>query len=356
MTIYRCGAVPDRFDTMVRDGRGRHHIVDIHAHMGVPAAAALAQPHFDPSRDPNARYTSPASQAVNRRMAETIRPALTTVEAKLADMDRMGIDMQVLSPAPPQYYYWADPELGLATSRLINEAIADAVARHPDRFAGFATLPIQAPELAVREMRRAVDELGLKGVEISTNVDGRELSDPAFAPVFAAAEDMGLVVFLHPLGFSHGERLATHYLNNIVGNPLESTVAVSHLIFGGVLDRHPGLKICVAHGGGYLPAYSGRMDHAFHARDDCRGCHHPPSHYLRRLYFDTVLFDRTQLRHLVEVYGADHLLMGTDHPFDMGESDPVGFVRGTPGLSERDVDAILGGNATDLLCLDRTLR
>ena len=154
---------------------------------------------------------------------------------------------------------------------------------------------------------------------------------------------------MHPLGFTHGQRLSEHYFNNLIGNPLESTIAVGHLIFGGVLDAYPGLKLCVAHGGGYLPGYIGRMDHAFRAREDCRQhIHREPSTYLRQLYFDTLVFDRRELKYLVETYGADHLMMGTDYPFDMSEADPVGF---HSELSQVDREKILGGTAAGLLGL-----
>jgi aminocarboxymuconate-semialdehyde decarboxylase len=198
-------------------------------------------------------------------------------------------------------------------------------------------------------MKRCVDELGLRGIEISSNVAGRELADPIFRPFFAAAEALGVLLFMHPLGFTHGQRLSEHYLNNLVGNPLESTVAVSHLIFGGVLERHPGLKLCVAHGGGYLPTYWGRMDHAWRDRDDCRqAIKQPPSEYLRRLYFDTVVFDRRHLEFLLKIYGAEKLLMGTDYPFDMAEPDPLAL---HAALDPASREQILGGNAARLLGL-----
>jgi aminocarboxymuconate-semialdehyde decarboxylase len=317
--------------------------------MGVPEAAALMKPHFRPELEPALGFNSEASKAVNHDQQAQIAPQLTTVVQKLADMDRLGIDMQVLSPAPPQYYYWADAELARTSSRLINERIAETVAAHPDRFAGLGTLPMQAPELAVAELRRCVSELGLKGIEISTNVAGAELSEERFRPVFAAAEELGVVVFLHPMGFTHGERLAAYYLNNVIGNPLESTIAVSHLIFGGVLDDHPALKICVAHGGGYLASYSGRMDHAFRHRADCQCCRELPSSYLKRMYFDTVVFDADQLRYLVKKFGADRIMLGSDYPFDMGDADPVTFLAGTEGLADDELALILGGNAAALL-------
>jgi aminocarboxymuconate-semialdehyde decarboxylase len=196
-----------------------------------------------------------------------------------------------------------------------------------------------------------VRSLGLKGFELGTNVAGADLDDPRFAPVFAAAEELGALIFLHPMGFTHGERLTQHYLNNVIGNPLETTIAVSHLIFGGVLDRHPGLKICLAHGGGYLAAYSGRMDHAYRERSDCRGCRRMPSEYLRDLHYDTVVFDRDQLEYLVARYGPDRILLGSDHPFDMGDPDPVGIVAALRNLDPDDLSKILGGNAARLLSL-----
>lgn len=350
-SIYRCDDNAASLARTVAAGDTPSIKVDIHSHMSVPEAAALAKPHFDPALDANSRYMSPEAARINHAQAEDLKPRLSTVAAKLEDMDRMGIDLQVLSPAPPQYYYWADSDLGRQTSRIINDSIAEAVAAHPDRFVGLATLPMQEPELAVSEMRRAVGELGLKGIEISTNVAGAELSEPQFAPVLQAAEELGILVFMHPLGFSHGERMQKHYLNNVIGNPLESTLALSHLIFGGILDRFPGLRICVAHGGGYLPGYSGRMDHAWRVRADCRGCQHPPSSYLKRLWFDTVVFDPDQLAYLVGKFGADKIVMGTDYPFDMGETDPIGLINAVPDLSEEDCWRILGGNACELLGL-----
>ena len=203
--------------------------------------------------------------------------------------------------------------------------------------------------MAVAELYRCVNELGMRGIEIGTSVSGRELADPELRPFFAAAEELGVLLFIHPLGFTHGERLSEHYLNNIIGNPLESTIALSHLIFGGVLDQLPGLKLCVAHGGGYLSGYWGRMDHAYRAREDCRQyISREPSSYLRQIWLDTLVFDQQQLDCLVHTHGADKLCMGTDYPFDMGDTDPVGF---HADLDEAASTRILGQNAADLLGL-----
>jgi aminocarboxymuconate-semialdehyde decarboxylase len=269
-------------------------------------------------------------------------------------MDRMGIDVQAISPAPPQFYYWAAPELGRAAARLVNDRIAEIVHDHPGRFVGLATVPLRAPEFAVTELERAVKKLGLRGVEICTNVAGAELSDERFRPFFAKAEELGILVFMHPNGFTDGRRLADHYFSNLIGNPLDSTVAVSHLIFGGVLDAYPKLKICVAHGGGYLPAYAGRMDHAHAGRSDCRLCiKKKPTSYLKRLHFDTLVFTPHQLEYLVSQYGSDRILLGTDYPYDMGMYDPLAFVESAGKLTRADREAIVGGNAVRLLKLRR---
>ncbi len=257
----------------------------------------------------------------------------------------------MLSPLPGQSVYVAPPDAAREAARLTNDGIAAAVAQHPDRFAGMGLVPFQTPELAIAEMRRCVRELGLRGVEVPSHIAGRELSEPAFRPVLAAAEELGVLLFLHPLGTSHGERLRDHYLNNILGNPIDSAIAVAHLIFDGVLEQLPGLKVCVAHGGGHAAAYWGRWDHAWGVRPDCRRhIARPPSEYLRRLYFDTLVFDRAQLRFLLSTYGADHLCLGTDYPFDMAEPDPLGL---HAELCEADRAAVLGGTAARLLGLDR---
>ncbi len=328
---------------------GRHAVIDIHCHLAIPAADALMRPHQNPAAISINSFSSPASDEVNRRQFAQIGPKLASIDHRIADMDAMGVDIQAISPSPGQYYYWAEGGLALEAARLVNDGMAEAVARHPDRLVGMGTVPLQAPELAVRELKRLTGELGLRGVEISSNVDGRELAEPEFRPFFAAAEELGVLVFMHPLGFTHGQRLSEHYFNNLIGNPLESAIAVGHLIFGGVLDAHPGLKLCVAHGGGYLPGYIGRMDHGFRAREDCRQhIRREPSSYLRQLYFDTLVFDRGELEFLVKTYGADHLMMGTDYPFDMSEPDPVGF---HAALSDADRAKILGGTAARLLGL-----
>lgn len=333
--------------------RVRGLTVDIHCHVQSKEAQALIAPHFAIEKEPSLYYATPQTRDINRQQMADIADQITNASRRIADMDRLGIDIQAISPAPPQYFYWAEPDVGRETARLINDNLAAIAAAHPDRFVAMGALPMQVPELAVAELRRCVKELGMRGIELGTNVNGEELASPRFAPVFAAAEELGILIFLHPMGFTEGRRLSAHYFNNVIGNPLDSTVAIAHLIFEGVLDRHPDLKICIAHGGGYVPMYSGRYDHVWQARAD--GHVHlkrRPSEAIRQLYFDTVVFEPDQLEYLVRRYGADHVLLGSDYPYDMAEPDPVGFIDRTPKLTAKDRARIKGLNAAELLGID----
>ena len=328
---------------------GHHLTVDIHCHLGCAEADALIQQHY-PGPPPGINdFTSERTAEVNRAQFADIGCRLYGVDQRLKDMDRLGIDVQAISPSPGQYYYFTDPGTGRNAARLVNDGIAGAVAAHPRRLVGMGTVPLQNVELAIAEMRRCVVELDLRGIEIGSNVCGRDLHDAELRPFFAAAEELDVLLFLHPLGFTHAERMREFYFNNLIGNPLESTLAVGHLIFGGVLDRFPGLKICVAHGGGYMPAYWGRMDHGWRARADCsEHCQHLPSSYLKRLWFDTLVFDQAELGALVRTLGPERLCLGSDYPFDMAEPDPVGFHAMLPDPCR---EMIVGQNAARLLGL-----
>jgi aminocarboxymuconate-semialdehyde decarboxylase len=353
--LFKClpeGApIPGRFPGPVR-ARGKWFTIDIHCHVRCEAAAQLVEGNEAVSHWFLETQASEASRALNRANGERTAAQGASPEQRLADMDRMGIDIQAISPAPRQTYYGADPDLGLAAARAVNDFIAEICGRFPDRFVGLGTVPLQAPELAVAELGRLRKSLGFRGIEIMTHVAGEDLAADRFRPVFARCEELGLVVFLHPDGFTEARRFADHYFANVIGNPLDSTVALHHLIFGGVLRDHPNLKLVVAHGGGFLAAYPGRIGHAAAARPDaCETIHRMPSTYLRRCYFDALVYTGHQLEFLVEEYGADHILMGTDYPADMGETDPLGMIEGCPGLDDAERRAILGGNAARLLGL-----
>ncbi|MEV6810308.1 amidohydrolase family protein [Streptomyces sp. NPDC051132] len=327
--------------------------VDVHAHVLLPGVEALVAglPGLAEAKALDARRNGPAALAVSGPMVRERLPRLTDVRVRLAAMDAQGVDVQVVSPSPSHYHYWADEDTAEKVYRLANEATAAHCSAAPDRLRGLGLVPLQHPEQAVRALDHALAQ-GLAGVEISSHAPGRELSDPAYEPLWARAEESGALLFLHPFGCTLDERLDRWYLSNTVGQPTENAVALSHLIFSGVLDRHPGLKVIAAHGGGYLPTHIGRSDHAWSARSDAgAGCAHPPSSYLRRLYFDSLVHDPLVLRELVRAAGADRVLLGSDFPFDMGTEDPVGALRAAR-LSDSDFHAVRGGNAAALLSLE----
>jgi len=310
---------------------------------------------YRPENEPAARFTNELSRATNKKQMENVFACLTSVEQRLADMDKMGVDVQAISCSPFQFMYALDPELGQKTARAINENLAAIVTKHPDRFVALANVPLQAPDAAAEELDYCVRRLGFRGVEIGTNVAGKEISRGRDA-FWAKVQELDVMVFMHPNGFTGGERLADHYFINTIGNPLDSTVAIGHLVFDGILEKFPKLKIVSAHGGGYVSHYPARMDHAWGARVDPRTVlKRKPRQSLAKLYFDTIVFDREQLRHLVNLWGADHIVVGTDYPYDMGWYDPRGFVDGAAFLKDADKAKILGLNAAKLLKITRRL-
>jgi aminocarboxymuconate-semialdehyde decarboxylase len=326
--------------------------IDIHCHIHTPECEPLIRDIFSPEKEPFSHFASAETRAINQRLFADLAPKLTSPEERLKDMDHMGIDIQVISPSPMQYYYWTDGKLGLELARLQNNRVAEVVNAHPKRFVGMGTLPLQDIKRAERELERVVTELGFRAIEISSNVNGTDFDDARFQQFFAKVQELGVLLFIHPLGFTDAGRLRDYYLTNIVGQPLDSTLAVSHLIFGGVLEAYPQLKICVAHGGGYLPFYAGRMDHAYAIRAECQHqISRPPSTYLRQLYFDSVVYTSESLAHLVKQLGSERVLLGTDYPFDMGETDPVGHIAGVRSLTRAQKEQIWGGNAAQLLQL-----
>lgn len=341
-----------RHGTPGRQSRPSGPTIDIHCHVGVPEAQAFVAPHLDPGRIPLVHFATADTRALNRKQDEDRAQHFVSHAVRLADMDAAGIDIQLISPPPGQCYFGLPPEIAVPATRMVNDGLAAFVAQRPDRFLALGTVALQDPDSAVQELERCMTTLGMKGVEILTNVEGRELSDPAFAPFWAAAERLGALVMLHPNGFTEGERLSRFYFNNVIGNPLETTIALHYLIFDGVLERHPDLRILAVHGGGYLGAYPGRIDHAWGARSDCRaGLPHPPTTYLTRIYVDSVVFTPGQLAQLVATFGPDHVLMGTDYPFDMAEADPLGHIAAVPEFDAATRAAIAGGNAARLLGL-----
>jgi aminocarboxymuconate-semialdehyde decarboxylase len=332
-----------------RAQRPKSTTIDAHTHIAIPQAGAYIKPYLDVSTIPLAHFSNDETKAINAKQEADIRECMTSYDQRFKMMDEMGIDMQMTMPPPPQLYHTVALEYAVPAARMINDGVAEFVSKYPDRFIPCGTVPMQDGNEAAKEIDYVAKTLKFKAVEILTNVAGKELSDPAFAPFWKKAEELGIVVVIHPNGFTEGQRLSRFYFNNI-GNPFETTLALHYLIFDGVLERHPNLKIYAMHGGGYLGAYSGRIDHAWGARSDCNaGLPKPPSHYLKKVYFDNVVFTPQQLDALIKTFGADHIVMGTDYPFDMLEYDPIGHVNSVAGLDDTTRAAIAGGNAKKLL-------
>ncbi len=264
-------------------------------------------------------------------------------------MDANEVDVQVLSPTVFTFFYGHDAALAQACASLQNEEIAAVVRRYPDRFLGLGSVPLQAPQAASDELRRAMTQLGLRGAMIGSNVNGRNLDDPALEPFWASAAELGAFIFIHPHAGAAPERLSAYYLKNLVGLPFETTIAAACLVFGGVLERHPRLKICLSHGGGFVPYQAGRFQHGWDVRAEPRAhIHNPPSESLGRLYYDTILHSKSALEFLIGSVGHDRVLLGSDYPFDMGNLDCVTRVKAL-AIAPAARDRILGGYAGTLL-------
>ena len=314
---------------VVVNGR-RVKTVDVHAHCSVPEAMAL----------------------MNLKVApETL--LMSKASDRIRAMDEQGVDVEALSINP--YWYKADRDLARQVIRVQNEKLAEACAANPDRFVAFASVALQHPDLAAEQLEEGVKKYGLRGAGVGGSVNGEELADPKFHPFWAKAEQLGVLVFMHPQAAGAPADLQNRLkgsggLGNVIGNPLETTIALSHLIFEGTLDQFPGLKICAAHGGGYLPSYAGRADAGCVTFPD--RCTKPlkkkPTEYLRQLYFDSLVFTPEALRHLVAETGSGQIVMGTDYPFPWTRTS-VDHILGTPGLTDDERVAMLGATAAKLL-------
>jgi aminocarboxymuconate-semialdehyde decarboxylase len=271
------------------------------------------------------------------------------VEHRLADMDTAEVDVQVLSATPQSYLYEQEASLTAACAAIQNDAIAALVAAKPDRFLGIATLPMQAPELAAAELTRAVRSLKLRGAMIGSNIVGRNLDDPTLEPLWAAASELGALLLIHPINVGAAERLRSYYLNNLIGNPLDTTIAAACLVFGGVLERHPKLKVCLVHGGGFVPYQAGRWAHGWHVRPEPKvNIRQSPEPWIERFYYDTILHSKESLSFLVGSAGPARVLLGSDYPYDMGTGECVRQVKAL-AIPEADKETVLGGQARKLL-------
>ncbi len=331
-------------------------VIDMHTHALSKRVDPLVAGHHDPMSNPYRRDMSPDSRATDAEQGKLLPRLMLDIGARRDVMQRMGVDVQVIAPAPAQQHYWADEDLQVALSRVQNEDVAALVAEDPTHFAGMGTLPMRFPARAIDEAVHAVEHLGLRGFQIDTRVEGLELSDASFDPLYARLASLRVPLFVHPLGFSHGQRLGDFFMVNSLGQPVEEAIAISHFIMGGVLDRHPNLDVVIAHGGGFLPFYTGRMDHAWKVRPEVRRLTaDAPSSYLKRLWFDTCVFSTELVETLVAAVGVDRVMMGSDYPFDMGDPDPVGLVMTSKTLSDADKHKLMFGNASRLFKIPSSL-
>jgi len=312
-------------------GGRRVKTIDVHAHCVIPAALDLLGLKVEDQRGPGIAIVA---------------------KDRIAEMDEQGIDMEALSINP--LWYHAGRDLAAEVVRIQNEALAELCASHPDRFVAFASVALQHPDLAVRQLEDGVKRLGLRGAAVGASVLEEEFSDPKFHPFWAKCEELGVLVFIHPQSTPELARRfkGNGWLSNVIGNPLDTTIALSHLILEGTLDRFPGLRICAAHGGGYLPSYAPRTDHGCRVAPEM--CNPPirlrkkPTEYLRDMYFDSLIFTSEALRHLVAEVGVTQVVMGTDHPIPW-QNRAVDHILNTPSLTDDERRMILGETAAKLL-------
>ncbi|MCC6532464.1 MAG: amidohydrolase [Burkholderiales bacterium] len=286
----------------------------------------------------------------NNARLVALEPELYDVEAKLAAMDRMRIDVSALSVAPPTYLYFLPAEAGLAASRLSNDGIAQMVAKHPARLRGMATLPMQDPDAAIAELERVVKAYGFRAIEIGTSIEGEQLASPKFRPLLKTVEQLGCFIFAHPHKCSATGGMEGHELFNTIGFPLDEVIMVAHLIFSGALDDLERLKIVVAHGGGFMPYQIGRFERAYRYRPTARlHTRTSPREALKRFYFDTITHDPQALRLLIQLVGANRVVIGSDNPFDMGYYEPLDELDKVPGLTAEEREQICQRTARFLL-------
>jgi aminocarboxymuconate-semialdehyde decarboxylase len=283
------------------------------------------------------------------RLAE-LAPVFYDADAKVEWMDRNQLDIAAISVGPPIYFYWLSPEIGLEAAKLANDGIAQMVAKRPDRLRGMAHLPMQDPDAAVTELERVVKEYKFKAVEVGTSIEGVELANPKFRKVLKTIEQLGCFVFTHPYQCLAQGGMNEYYLSNFVGFPLDTTLMVAHLMYSGALDELKDLKILLAHGGGYVPYQIGRFIHGFNVRPEPKTkTQTSPAELLRRFYFDALTHDPLAARHLIDRVGADRVVIGSDHPFDMGPPDLMGGIDAIPELSASEREYVCSLTALSLL-------
>jgi aminocarboxymuconate-semialdehyde decarboxylase len=326
-----------------------HHAIDVHAHYFPETFLDLIAKH-GPAHGFEYRMVEGKGPQFKHGhlMTGPVGPKFVDLDARLSAMDEQGVEVHAMSLSQPMVY-WADGDLAKRLAETYNDALARAHERRPKRLVGLATLPMHERALAVKEIERAAKLPGIRGFYIATQIRGKDLSDAAFLPVYERIEASGLPLFLHPVEVIGHQRLGAYYLTNLLGNPFESAIAAAHLIFGGVLDRFPGLTVCLPHSGGAFPWLVGRLNRGWEKRADLKHIKQSPLEYLRRFYYDTVGYSDPVLEYLVKVIGADRVLMGSDYCFPIAYERPVEIVTAHPVLDGEQKRKIVEDNARRLL-------
>jgi aminocarboxymuconate-semialdehyde decarboxylase len=323
--------------------------IDLHNHVIPPTIVDAI------TRDPR-RYGTSIEERDGRRYFDVhgrpaeLQKAFYDIDCKIEWMDRAGVDVAAISVGPPIYFYWLSPEVGLEAARLANDGIAQMVAQRPQRLRGMAHLPMQDPDAAVAELERVVQEHGFRAVEMGTSIEGRPLADPRFRKVLKTIEQLGCFIFAHPYQCLAEGGMDEYYLRNFIGFPLDTTLMVAHLMYSGALDELAELRILLAHGGGYVPYQIGRFIYGFEVRPEPKAkTHTSPAALLRRFYFDALTHDAQAARHLIDRVGADRVVIGSDHPFDMGPKDLIGGIDAIPRLTPGERESVCSRTALSLL-------
>lgn len=333
----------------------KHKAIDIHTHVEFAGTFAILKKRYSEEEIFDRFVVSATgrhSAELNRGIMAGIRDALRDPQKKIRDMEEKGLALNVLSSTPFAFLYEVEDDLAIELARFHNDQLSELVKKYPDRFAAMATLPMQVPGEALKELTRAMKTLGLRGVEIGSHVGKRELGDEVFWPIYKVLEDLDMPIFIHPHHVAGLDRLLNFYLNNLIGNPLDTTIAAANLIFSGVLEKYPRLKIILAHAGGQFPYIIGRMEHGYQVRPECQEkVHKSPMEFFKNFYFDIITHNPDALRYLISLAGSDHVLLGSDYPYDMGDLNPVQTVSQLSGIKVKDRKKILRENAIALFGL-----
>ncbi len=333
----------------------KHTAIDIHSHVEFADTATILKKKYT-GEEIFSRFVVPTmgarSAQINSGLMPGLRDPLRDPQRKIRDMEERKLGFTVLSSTPFAFFYEIEDDLAVELAHFQNDQLAAMVKKYPDSFAAMATLPLQVPQAAHQELDRAINKLGLRGIEIGSHVGKRELGDEAFWPVYALLEKSGWPMFIHPHHVAGVDRLQNFYLSNLIGNPLDTTIAAANLIFSGVLEKFPNLKVILAHGGGQLPYIFGRLEHGYRVRPECKeAVAQSPRRFLNNFYFDIITHSREALSYLVSLVGTDNVLLGTDYPYDMGNHQPVETVSTLSEITEKDRQKIMRENAISLFKL-----